>query len=58
MRTCHGCGKEGNFIKDCPASRSAVPRPIVQSQPQQVKGGVRPQGVGRVYAMMGVEAVG
>ncbi|XP_027905725.1 uncharacterized protein LOC114165266 [Vigna unguiculata] len=56
-RTCHGCGKKGHFIKDCLASRSVVPRPSAQSQPQQSRGGVRPQAAGRVYAMTGREAV-
>jgi len=32
-RTCHGCGKEGHFIRDCPASKSALPRPSSQPQP-------------------------
>jgi len=56
-RTCHGCGKEGHFIRDCPTSRNALSRPSSQSQPQQSRGGVIPQAAGRVYTMTGTEAV-
>jgi len=56
-RRCHGCGKEGHFIRDCPTSRSAVPRPSAQSQPPQSRGGARPQATGRVYTMTATEAV-
>ena len=56
-RTCHGCGKEGHFIKDCPTNRNASSRPSTQFQPQQSRGGVRPQATGRVYAMTSSEAV-
>ena len=56
-RTCHGCGKEGHFIRDCPTSRSALPRPPSQLQLQQSRGGVTPQAAGRVYTMTGTKAV-
>ena len=56
-RTCDGCGKEGHFIRYCPINRNASLRPSSQSQPQQSRGGVRPQAAGRVYAMTSTEAV-
>jgi len=54
-RTCHRCGQEGYFIKDCPAGRSTVLRPLAQPQPHQTRRGARPQAVGRLYAMNSAE---
>jgi len=55
-RTCHGCGKEGHFIKDCPSDRNVVSGPTVQSQIRQRKGVERPQATDGVYAVTGAEA--
>jgi len=55
-QTCHKCGQEGHFLGNCPTGRGIVSRPSTQSQTQQTRGSARPQVVGRVYAMTGVEA--
>jgi len=53
---CHGCGKTGHLIKDCPSSIGTMPRPPTQTR--QGRGGSRPQALGRVYAMTRTEATG
>ena len=57
-RRCNNCGKEGHFGKDCPTLARATTRPPIQTphQHQRRDRGNRPQAMGRVYAMTGVEA--
>ncbi|KAG2409018.1 uncharacterized protein HKW66_Vig0038400 [Vigna angularis] len=53
---CNACGKEGHFARNCPTSgRPRVQQPTSQSQQTA---DVKPQAVGRVYAMTGAEATG